>query len=401
MSAPRAIYRALSDVENIGSLYYAVETGDVEDFGTTLATMMKQLTAQVGAAASGFPPSESAWRSGGDDDSSLAAFQGKAARLGYALRLDYLREREAEGGAPALFNAWMVDRDPATPADRAVDVRVLLTRDQLSDLDDVLARILDRAEEGALAPQSFSPTRGAPFPAGPDPAGDPLAELPERAHAAPFGRFFINSTIVAVTVVAGNLIFCSLAGYAFARINFAGKNIVFILLLATLMVPFQVTMIPAFLIVKWLGLHVSPLIGIDSLGALIVPSLVQVFGIFMLRQFFRTLPIELEEAARIDGASRLGVLFKIILPLSLPALSTLAALMFLFSWNDFLWPLIVIQTQAHQTVQLGLAYFQGAHVTQWTLLMAGNVMSLIPMLIVFFLAQRYFVRSVATSGLKG
>jgi ABC-type glycerol-3-phosphate transport system permease component len=120
------------------------------------------------------------------------------------------------------------------------------------------------------------------------------------------------------------------------------------------MVPFQVTMIPAFLIVKWLGLHVSPLIGIDSLGALIVPSLVQVFGIFMLRQFFRTLPIELEEAARIDGASRLGVLFKIILPLSLPALSTLAALMFLFSWNDFLWPLIVIQTQAHQTVQLGL-----------------------------------------------
>jgi multiple sugar transport system permease protein len=146
---------------------------------------------------------------------------------------------------------------------------------------------------------------------------------------------------------------------------------------------------------------VSPLIGIDSLGALIVPSLVQVFGIFMLRQFFRTIPVELEEAARIDGASRLGVLFKVILPLSLPALSTLAALMFLFSWNDFLWPLIVIQTQEHQTVQLGLAYFQGAHVTQWTLLMAGNVMSLVPMLIVFFLAQRYFVRSVATSGLKG
>lgn len=148
-------YRALSNAENIGSLYYPVETGDVEEFGTALAAMMKQLTAQVGGAASGFAPTESAWRAGADDDASLAAFQGKAARLGYALRMDYLRGRDAEGGAPALFNAWMVDRDPASPADRAVDVRVLLTRDQLSDLQDVLARILERAEEGALAPQSF------------------------------------------------------------------------------------------------------------------------------------------------------------------------------------------------------------------------------------------------------
>jgi serine/threonine-protein kinase PpkA len=148
-------YRALSDVENIGSLYYSVETGDVEDFGAALAAMMQQLTTQVSAAASGFQPTESAWRSRADDNAPLAAFQGKVARLGYALRMDYLRERDAEGDAPALFNAWMVDRDPVSPDDRAVDVRVLLTRDQLSDLQDLLARILERAEEGALAPQSF------------------------------------------------------------------------------------------------------------------------------------------------------------------------------------------------------------------------------------------------------
>ena len=198
-----------------------------------------------------------------------------------------------------------------------------------------------------------TPARDPAFPAGSCPAGDPLQNYPNALHGGAVRPFFINSTIVTVTVVVGNLVFCSLAGYAFARINFPGKNVVFILLLATLMVPFQVTMIPAFLIVK------SARAAIDSLGALIVPSLVQVFGIFMLRQFFRTLPIELEEAARIDGASRLGVLFKIILPLSLPALSTLAVMMFLFSWNDFLWPLIVDPDAGASTVQLGLADVPG------------------------------------------
>jgi multiple sugar transport system permease protein len=177
--------------------------------------------------------------------------------------------------------------------------------------------------------------------------------------------------------------------------------VIFVALVATLMIPFQVTMIPTFLIIRWLGAHVSPMIGVDSLGALVAPNLAGVFGIFMLRQFFRTLPIELEEAARIDGASRLGVLFKILLPLSAPALATLAAITFLESWNDFIWPLVVIQSEQNRTIQLGLETFQGAHSTAWTLLMAGNVMSLIPMLVVFFAAQRYFIRSVATTGLKG
>ena len=233
------------------------------------------------------------------------------------------------------------------------------------------------------------------------PSGFHWQNYPNALEAAPFGRFFINSTIVAVTVVAGNLIFCSLAGYAFARINFAGKNIVFILLLATLMVPFQVTMIPAFLIVKWLGLHVSPLIGIDSSArsscrASSRSSASSCFGSSSGR-----FPVELEERPASTGPRGSASCSRSSCRCHCRRCRRSPRSTFLFSWNDFLWPLIVIQTQAHQTVQLGLAYFQGAHVTQWTLLMAGNVMSLIPMLIVFFLAQRYFVRSVATSGLKG
>ena len=154
--------------------------------------------------------------------------------------------------------------------------------------------------------------------------------------------------------VVGNLFFCSLAGYAFARIKFFGREVVFLLVLATLMIPFQVVMIPTFLIVRKLGM-------IDTLGALILPNLAGAFGIFLLRQFFRTLPIELEEAARIDGASRLGVLFKIVLPLSGPALATLAVITFMWTWNDFLWPLITIYSPNNMTLQLGLTTFQGAH----------------------------------------
>ncbi len=171
--------------------------------------------------------------------------------------------------------------------------------------------------------------------------------------------------------------------------------------MATLMVPFQVTMIPQYIITKWIGINLAEPAGINHIGALILPNAATAFGIFFLRQFFRTLPIEYEEAARVDGASRLTVLWKVVLPLSLPALSTLAALTFLDSWNNFLWPLIAITDNNKMTLPLGLATFQGAHSTEWTLLMAGNVMSLIPMLIIFFVAQRYFIRSVAATGLAG
>jgi multiple sugar transport system permease protein len=228
-----------------------------------------------------------------------------------------------------------------------------------------------------------------------------LANYPNALAAAPFGRFFLNSTVVAVTTVLSNLVLCSLAGYAFARLRFLGRGLLFAVIMATLMVPFQVTMIPQFIITKWLGVHVLAQVGINHIGALILPNAATAFGIFFLRQFFKTLPIEYEESARVDGASRLKVLWRIVLPLSVPALATLAALTFLDSWNNFLWPLIVVTSTDKMTLPLGLATFQGAHSTEWTLLMAANVMSLAPMLLIFFAAQRYFIRSVAATGLAG
>jgi len=227
------------------------------------------------------------------------------------------------------------------------------------------------------------------------------ANYPDAFNAAPFSHFFVNSIVVAVVTVICNLVLCSLAGYAFARMRFFGRTTLFIVLMATLMVPFQVTMIPQFLIEKWLGVHVLAAVGINHIGALILPNAATAFGVFFLRQFFKTLPLEYEESARVDGARRLTVLWRIVLPLSLPALATLAALTFLDSWNSFLWPLLVVNSQDGMTLPIGLETFQSAHATQWPLLMAANVMSLVPMLIVFFAAQRYFVRSVAATGLGG
>lgn len=212
-------------------------------------------------------------------------------------------------------------------------------------------------------------------------------------NESPFGRWLLNSTVVSVTCVVSNLVLCSLAGYAFARIPFAGSRVLFIALLATLMVPFQVVMIPTLLIVKHLGL-------VDSLPALIVPNLVTPFGIYLLRQFFLSLPAELEEAAIMDGAGRFRILFTILLPLMGPPLSTLAVLTFLSSWNDFLWPLVVTSSPSSMTVQLGLASFQGAHFTNWPELMAGTLMSQLPVLALFVLGQRWFVSSIASTGIK-
>jgi multiple sugar transport system permease protein len=210
---------------------------------------------------------------------------------------------------------------------------------------------------------------------------------------SPFARWLLNSAVVSVTCVVTNVVLCSLAGYAFARIPFAGSKVLFVGILATLMVPFQVVMIPTLLIVKALGL-------VDSLPALIVPNLVTAFGIYLLRQFFLSLPAELEEAAIMDGAGRLRILTRILLPLMGPPLSTLAVLTFLQVWNDFLWPLVVTSSPDTMTVQLGLATFQSAHFTNWPVLMAGTLMSQLPVLLLFLLGQRYFVRSIATTGLK-
>jgi multiple sugar transport system permease protein len=209
-----------------------------------------------------------------------------------------------------------------------------------------------------------------------------------------FPTWFANSMIVSLTAVVSNLVFCSLAGYAFARMRFRGSTFVFAALMATLVVPFQLTMIPTFLIMKQLGL-------VNTLGALIVPWLVTPFGVFLLRQFFLSLPVEIEEAARIDGCSRLKVLVRIVLPLARPALSTLSVLTFLSVWNDLSWPVIAITSDQHFTLQLGLTTFQGAHRTQWSAVMAGNVLTVAPVLGAFLLAQRTFVQSLTSSAIKG
>lgn len=211
---------------------------------------------------------------------------------------------------------------------------------------------------------------------------------------APFARWLANTTIVSVTVVISNLIFCSLAGYALARMRFFGSGALFLVILATLMVPFQVVMVPTLLIVRGLGL-------VDTLPALMAPNLVTPFGVFLLRQFFKTVPVEIEEAARIDGAGRLGTLIKVVLPTMRAPLATVGIMTLLWTWNDFLWPLIAIQSEKNFTLQLGLMTFQGAHSINWPLIMAGTVTTQIPMLVIFIVAQRWFVQSLATQGLKG
>ncbi|OON73463.1 carbohydrate ABC transporter permease [Streptomyces tsukubensis] len=211
---------------------------------------------------------------------------------------------------------------------------------------------------------------------------------------AMFPRWFLNSVIVSVVAVASNLVFGALGGYAFARMRFAGSRAMLALMLATMAIPFQLTMIPTFLVMKQLGL-------IDTLGALIVPSLVTPFAVFLLRQFFLSLPRELEEAAWIDGCSRLRVLYLIVLPLARPALSTVAVLTFLTTWNDLTWPLIAINHDTNYTLQLGLTTFQGRHHTQWSAVMAGNVITVLPVLIAFLFAQKSFIRSITSTGLKG
>ena len=210
---------------------------------------------------------------------------------------------------------------------------------------------------------------------------------------SPMAQWLINSAIVSVTCVVSNLVLCSLAGYAFARLRFPGSRIAFVAILATLMVPFQVVMIPTLLIIKHLHL-------VDSLPALVLPNLATPFGIYLLRQFFLSLPVELEEAALIDGAGRLRILRSILLPLMGPPLATVAVLTFLSVWNDFLWPLVVIATPDNMTVQLGLATFQSAHYTNWPVLMAATMISQIPVFILFLVGQRWFVQSVANTGIK-
>jgi ABC-type glycerol-3-phosphate transport system permease component len=217
----------------------------------------------------------------------------------------------------------------------------------------------------------------------------------ETVERMPFHLFTFNSIKIAVLATVGAVLTCSLAAYAFARLSFPGRDKLFLLLLATMMVPGQVTFIPHFLIMQAVGWT-------NSHNALIVPHFFGgAFGTFLLRQFFLTLPTELEDAARIDGAGHFRIYWQIFLPLAQPALATLAVFVFMGTWNDLVGPVIYLSDREKMTLTVGLAMFRGFNIVRWHLVMAGAVINVVPILVVYVLAQKYFVRGIALSGIKG
>ncbi|MGB8404560.1 MAG: carbohydrate ABC transporter permease [Mycobacterium sp.] len=211
----------------------------------------------------------------------------------------------------------------------------------------------------------------------------------------PFWRMFANTVLYAGCVTAGQVFFCSLAGYAFARLPFRGRGIVFVLYLATLMVPLTVTVIPQFVIMRVFGWTDTP-------WAMIVPGLFgTAFGTYLMRQFFATLPADLEEAAMLDGCSPWRIYWRILLPQTKPALMVLAVLTWVNVWNDFLWPLVMIQRPEIATLTLGLVWAEGQHVSRWPVLMAASILMLLPLIGIYAVAQRSFIRGIAMTGLGG
>ncbi len=232
---------------------------------------------------------------------------------------------------------------------------------------------------------------------------DPTAWLPDQPTLSnftallermDFGRFFFNSIVVAAACVAGNLVFCSMVGYAFAKLEFIGKRVMFALVLTMLIIPGIATFVPLFVTVSNLGLANSHL-------GLILPYLVTPLGVFLMRQFIAEIPPSLIEAARIDGASELRIFARVVLPLLGPALATLAILTFLSQWNNFLWPLVIAQTEDMYTLPVALAlYSVGANGTNYGLLLAGTVIVVAPILALFVALQRYFIQGIANTGIK-
>lgn len=221
------------------------------------------------------------------------------------------------------------------------------------------------------------------------------SNYPDALKIAPFGRFFLNSLFIAVTVTVSSLLLNSLAAYGFAKFKFKGRDTVFMALLASMMIPGQVTMIPSFLMLKNLG-------WLDTYAGLIVPGVAGAFGIFFLRQYMLTLPDELFDAARIDGATEMGIFWRIVLPLAKPALATLAIFTFMGSWNDFLGPLIVVKSEEMRTLPLAVSALSAGHyVMSWPLLMAGACFVILPVIVVYLVAQRYFVEGIALGSVKG
>jgi multiple sugar transport system permease protein len=238
----------------------------------------------------------------------------------------------------------------------------------------------------------------------PEIARNPVGLIPEtftlegyqRMRAFNVGRWAFNSAFVSVSITLGNVLFASMAGYALARIRFPGSNILFLVILGTMMIPGIVLLIPMFIVLRQLNF-------IDSYAGLIVPKLVTAFGIFLMKQFFESVPVEMEEAARIDGAGRLQTFFLVILPLARPALVALTIFSFQGSWNEFMHPLIVLSVrQDLYTLPLGLALLRGGlgENLQWNAILAGSILTTLPMALIFFFFQRYFVEGISYTGLK-
>jgi len=216
----------------------------------------------------------------------------------------------------------------------------------------------------------------------------------ETWNIVPFGRYFLNSLLVALCITLGQLLTCSLGGYAFSRLRFPGRDAVFLLYLATLMIPTPVLTVPIYLLLREYHL-------LNTYQGVILPGLFSAYGTFLLRQFFLTIPRELEEAATIDGAGRFGVYLRIILPLSGPALAALATFAFLGSWNDFFWPSIVLTDPDLLTLPVGLAHLNDIYWFDYSRLMAGSMIGIVPAILMYMLFQRLITRGVVMSGLKG
>ena len=210
----------------------------------------------------------------------------------------------------------------------------------------------------------------------------------------PFGRYLFNSTLIAFLTVGLNLLFCALAAYPLARLEFRGREIIFTAIVTTIMIPFQIVMIPLYILTVQLGMK-------NSYLGIIFPAIASAFGIFLLRQAFQGVPKELEEAARIDGCSELGIWWNVMIPAIRPALVTLAIFVFIGSWSDFLWPLIVIDKPEFYTLPLGVAMLAGTFSLDWRLIAAGSIISIAPILVLFLFLQRYIVPTETGSGVKG
>ena len=209
-----------------------------------------------------------------------------------------------------------------------------------------------------------------------------------------FGLYGWNTFKITAIVTIARLFFCSLAGYAFARMKFPGRDLLFMLTLATMMISSQITMIPNFIIMRYLGL-------VDTHLGVILPQVADGFSIFLMRQFFLTFPHDLEDAAQLDGCSPLMFYIRILLPSSKPILATLAVMTFQGVWNDFLWPLVMLSSPEKRTLSVGLSYLVGQYTTRWDLQMAGSVLTVLPILVLYFFLQKYFVQSIKLTGLKG